>query len=479
MGNPGGYYPGPGSYPGGKKVLPTLGVSFGLPVPTYNYPISPYAPHAPNAHFGGLSPNGLNLGLVNVNPLFSLQVTKNELGEKLVKPFVNLHVTPNHGIIGTIGKIGGYLFHNKQALHKHYHLHRYPPPHSPYHGHHYSEFPPPNHSPHIGDLPPFLSHPPIGHHHEHGHVIDGPPIHGINGPQIHGPPHFIDGPHLPFLKDHRFGRDLIVDDISTNPGLLGFRSNNVSVESDQLLYPQNNFVNDELRYAGSYPRPIDDNDINKAKILHSIPQQGLGNYQGSEQVSFPTSRRRRDTDQKVPSSLEKKVSNEDAEDIEDDSEGRAYNGKRQAFYQQPQQQKQCGPRAVCCRKPFRNPQALQVPTANYNRCGVRNTNGITGRIKNPSYIDGDSEFGEWPWQAAILKKDPKESVYVCGGTLISDSYIVTAAHCVKTYSGFDLRVRLGEWDVNHDVEFYPYVERDVISVHVHPVSLQTFIYFFF
>lgn len=25
-----------------------------------------------------------------------------------------------------------------------------------------------------------------------------------------------------------------------------------------------------------------------------------------------------------------------------------------------------------------------------------------------------------------------------------------------------------EWDVNHDVEFYPYVERDVISVHVHP-----------
>lgn len=39
---------------------------------------------------------------------------------------------------------------------------------------------------------------------------------------------------------------------------------------------------------------------------------------------------------------------------------------------------------------------------------------------------------------------------------------------MKTYSGFDLRVRLGEWDVNHDVEFFPYIERDVQSVHVHP-----------
>lgn len=29
-------------------------------------------------------------------------------------------------------------------------------------------------------------------------------------------------------------------------------------------------------------------------------------------------------------------------------------------------------------------------------------------------------------------------------------------------------MRLGEWDVNHDVEFFPYIERDVVSVHIHP-----------
>lgn len=66
------------------------------------------------------------------------------------------------------------------------------------------------------------------------------------------------------------------------------------------------------------------------------------------------------------------------------------------------------------------------------QCGARNAQGITGRVKTPAYVDGDSEFGEYPWQAAILKKDPKESVYVCGGTLIDSQHIITAAHCIKT-----------------------------------------------
>lgn len=85
---------------------------------------------------------------------------------------------------------------------------------------------------------------------------------------------------------------------------------------------------------------------------------------------------------------------------------------------------------MCCRRPLRPQQPPQV--INPGQCGKRNTNGITGRIKNPVYVDGDSEFGEYPWQVAILKKDPKESVYICGGTLIDGLHILTAAHCVKT-----------------------------------------------
>ncbi|XP_046827988.1 uncharacterized protein LOC124428207 [Vespa crabro] len=123
----------------------------------------------------------------------------------------------------------------------------------------------------------------------------------------------------------------------------------------------------------------------------------------------------------------------------------------------------CGPRHVCCRSSH-----VIGSRPRPGQCGTRYTKGVNARIKTPAYIDGDSEFGEYPWQVAILKKDSTESVYVCGGTLISPRHIITAAHCVKTYAGRDLRARLGEWDVNHDVEFYPYIERDIVSVYVHP-----------
>ncbi|XP_065342618.1 uncharacterized protein LOC135941205 isoform X3 [Cloeon dipterum] len=127
----------------------------------------------------------------------------------------------------------------------------------------------------------------------------------------------------------------------------------------------------------------------------------------------------------------------------------------------------CPSYQVCCRNPGRPAYAPQQQQG-YPQCGRRNAQGINGRIKNPVYADGDSEFGEYPWQAAILKKDAHESVYVCGGTLIDNQHVITAAHCVKGYNGQELRVRLGEWDVNHDVEFYPYIETDVARVTVHP-----------
>lgn len=38
--------------------------------------------------------------------------------------------------------------------------------------------------------------------------------------------------------------------------------------------------------------------------------------------------------------------------------------------------------------------------------------------------------GDWPWHAAVFKKDVG---YICGGTIISENFILTAAHCTTYY----------------------------------------------
>lgn len=143
-------------------MQPTFGVSFGLPQPSHSgYPINPfdgnpiYNPYGP-----ALNSGGLNLGLLSVSPLLSVQVTKNDYGEKVVKPFVNLHVTPNEHVVNKIG----HLFHEKKhyLLNKHEHYHHHNP--YPYsHGHHYPS-PPPAH------------HYKPSYHHHHGPPHLGPPV---------------------------------------------------------------------------------------------------------------------------------------------------------------------------------------------------------------------------------------------------------------------------------------------------------------
>ncbi len=46
---------------------------------------------------------------------------------------------------------------------------------------------------------------------------------------------------------------------------------------------------------------------------------------------------------------------------------------------------------------------------------------------------------EYPWQVAILKKDEFDNVYLCGGSLIDGSHVVTAAHCINEFKPNELR----------------------------------------
>ncbi|XP_043676080.1 uncharacterized protein LOC122632874 isoform X1 [Vespula pensylvanica] len=351
------------------NVKPTWGVSFGLPQ-SYVNPINP---------FDGYGGQGINLGLVSVNPLVAIQVTKDEYGEKVVKPLVNLHVTPNPGLVH---KLGHLLSHKKETL-----LGNYAPEYYPA-------------GPVVYEKPihPYPSKPYYPTIHS-GPFYHEKPYHQNYHSGYHHNPHYQNG-----YTDYYRGDD------------------DYDYEPDSL-----EDYNDYYRNARTNASYYDDPQ------RYPISAKNSSNEKQSRKIVF-RDRKKRDVKTIVKT-------------------------EERQFGRPPV----CGPRHVCCRSSH-----IIASRPRPGQCGTRYTKGVNARIKTPAYVDGDSEFGEYPWQVAILKKDPAESVYVCGGTLISPRHIITAAHCVKTYAGRDLRARLGEWDVNHDVEFYPYIERDIVSVYVHP-----------
>ena len=53
-----------------------------------------------------------------------------------------------------------------------------------------------------------------------------------------------------------------------------------------------------------------------------------------------------------------------------------------------------------------------------------------------------AEAGDYPWQVAVLKKQGPSLFFICGGTLIADRRVVTAAHCTSG-SASSLKVLVG------------------------------------
>merc|ERR1711931_587107 len=66
---------------------------------------------------------------------------------------------------------------------------------------------------------------------------------------------------------------------------------------------------------------------------------------------------------------------------------------------------------------------------------LRATCGIEGPPAAGRIVGGiEAEEHEWPWQVALFIDD----AWFCGGSLISENYVLTAAHCVDGASYYDI-----------------------------------------
>ncbi|XP_075163339.1 ovochymase-like [Haematobia irritans] len=59
----------------------------------------------------------------------------------------------------------------------------------------------------------------------------------------------------------------------------------------------------------------------------------------------------------------------------------------------------------------------------------------------------ETHINEYPWMA-LLRYDSPDDQFKCGGSLITDQFVMTAAHCVKNVFGQLIGVRLGEHNLN-------------------------------
>ena len=90
----------------------------------------------------------------------------------------------------------------------------------------------------------------------------------------------------------------------------------------------------------------------------------------------------------------------------------------------------------------------------------------TQRIVCPNGIANcEVSIGSVPWQVGLVSR--RKFQPWCGGTLINDRYVLTAAHCVKKLKPFMLDVILGDVDWTTRRETLE-LRRQVTEIHVHP-----------
>lgn len=90
--------------------------------------------------------------------------------------------------------------------------------------------------------------------------------------------------------------------------------------------------------------------------------------------------------------------------------------------------------------PIKRPSPLG-PAGKNRGCGVAAIEGAEA----PKGNGGVSDPGEYPWMAAIV--NAKDDEQFCGGVVLDQSHVLTAAHCLIRKRQADIAVVLGEYDL--------------------------------
>lgn len=125
---------------------------------------------------------------------------------------------------------------------------------------------------------------------------------------------------------------------------------------------------------------------------------------------------------------------------------------------------------TCCIAESTNFIRPQFDYESYKGCGYKNDDGIEGVPQH--IVPTETQFGEYPWMAAIYNQNSEHLSFMCGGSLITPKVILTVAHYVKKYKEKSLVVRLGEWDMETTSELLKhqdfFVQRTIIHENFDP-----------
>eukprot|EP00094_Tigriopus_californicus_P002645 TCALIF_02556-PA protein Name:"Similar to TRYP7 Trypsin-7 (Anopheles gambiae)" AED:0.33 eAED:0.33 QI:45/0.87/1/1/0.87/0.77/9/193/421 len=90
-----------------------------------------------------------------------------------------------------------------------------------------------------------------------------------------------------------------------------------------------------------------------------------------------------------------------------------------------------------------------------------------GRANRRQRIIGGTvtKVNEYPWQVAIVKWNKTQPF--CGGALVDDEWVMTAAHCTQGFTPDQIQVVLGEHDHTIATET-AHIVMDVVEIHDHP-----------